>query len=250
MSARVAALYRHPVKSLGEEGLGAVALEAGRAMPWDRVWAVAHGGSAFDPEAPAWVEPRNFVTQTHIPELARIRAAFDEGSGRLTLSHPARPEIALAPESPEGAAALAEWIAPLAPLRPGPYRLARLPEGALTDDPEAHISLANLATLRALEQAAGRPLAHIRFRMNLWVDGLAPWEEFDLLGREIAVGGARLEVVERTVRCNATAASPETGRRDLDIPRLLEARWGHCDFGVYARVAAGGRVALGDPLGA
>lgn len=250
MSARVEALFRHPVKSLGEEAVGALALEAGRPVPWDRVWAVAHGRSEFDPDRPEWVRARNFVTQTHIPGLARIRVAFDEAAGRLTLAHPERPEIALDPDTREGAAALAEWIAPLAPMRPGPYRIARLPEGALTDFPDSHVAINSVASLRALEGAAGRPLARVRFRGNVWIEGLAPWEEFDLVGREIALGEARLRVTERIMRCNATAASPETGRRDLPLPEILESRWGHGDFGVYAQVVRSGRVAIGDPVAA
>jgi len=250
MSATVAALYRHPVKSLGEEALEAVELAAGCHMPWDRVWAVAHGQSAWDPQAPAWVEARNFVTQTHVPELARIGVAWDPATHRLTLTHPDRPEISLDPDSEVGAARLTDWIAPLAgPVRPGPYRLVRLGHGALTDLPDSHVSIKSLASLRALEQEAGTPLAHIRFRGNLWIEGLAPWQEFDLIGREIAVGGARLAVFEECERCNATAASPATGTRDLALPAILRRRWGHADFGVYARVVGGGRVALGDPVG-
>ncbi len=248
MSATVARICRHPVKSLGEETLEAVTLETGRHMPWDRVWALAHGRAEFDWEAPVWAQARNFVTQTHIPELARISARFDEAAGRLTLAHPERPEITLEPATAEGAEALAAWVAPLATMRPGPYRLVTLPEGALTDFADTHIALNSEASRRALSEAAGRDLAHIRFRGNIWLEGLAPWEEFDLLGREIRLGHATLRVTERIERCNATAASPATGTRDTPVTEILDTRYGHRDFGVYAQVVAGGRVALGDPL--
>jgi len=249
MTATLAAIYRHPVKSLGEEALEAVTLEGGRHMPWDRVWAIAHGGSAFDAERPEWVGPRNFVTQTFVPRLAQIKARYDEASARLALSHPDRPEITIEPESEEAAVALTEWIAPLAEgRRAGPFRLCRLPGGALTDFPDTHLSLNSTRSLAILAQAAGRPLEHIRFRANLWIDGLEPWEEFELIGREIAVGPARLRVTEPITRCNATAASPATGARDVAVPEILERNWGHMDFGVYAQVVEGGRIARGDPV--
>jgi hypothetical protein len=46
----------------------------------------------------------------------------------------------------------------------------------------------------------------------------------------------------------ATAVDPATGMRDADTLGGLEAGWGHRDFGVYAEVVAGGRVATGDAV--
>jgi uncharacterized protein YcbX len=87
-----------------------------------------------------------------------------------------------------------------------------------------------------------------RFRGNIWLDGLAPWEEFDLLGREITIGEARFTVRERITRCRATCTDPETGRIDVNTLDLLESGWDHTDFGVYAEVTQSGAVALGDPV--
>ena len=95
-------------------------------------------------------------------------------------------------------------------------------------------------------QLAGRDLEHIRFRMNLWLEGLGPWEELDLVGREIEIGEARVKVIERDKRCNATAASPVTGARDVPVTELLQQHLGHMDFGVYAQVTRNGTVRPGD----
>lgn len=247
---KVTALYRHPVKSLGEEPVAAVTLTKHRHMPGDRVWAVAHGGSKWDPGNPTWVSRGNFVAQAHVPELTRIGITLDDATGRLTLTHPKAEPVALDPQEPAGAALLTAWLEGIAgDRRPGPYRLARLPdEAALTDVPDAHVSLHGLATLRAVEDAVGAPLHPMRFRGNIWIEGLAPWEEFDLIGREITVGAARLRVTERIARCTAPAANPETGARDHPVTEILRERWGHTDFGVYAQVVGTGRVALGDPV--
>jgi uncharacterized protein YcbX len=86
-----------------------------------------------------------------------------------------------------------------------------------------------------------------RFRGNVWLDGLAPWAEFNLVGSDICVGGATLRIRERITRCKATTVDPETGVSDADTLGALEAGWGHQDFGVYAEVVTGGAVAVGDP---
>ena len=247
MSGKVAFLYRHPVKSLGEERLETVALSPGRHMPWDRVWAVLHGGGRFNAECPQWVGARNFVTQTFVPNLSRIGMSFNEAAGRLTLDHPEADPIAVNPDT-EGEA-LCDWLLPLAcSVRSGPYRVVRLPDGALTDFPDAHLAVNSVSSLAMLEEAAGVALAHRRFRGNIWIDDLTPWEEFDWVGRKIAIGEVRLEITGRIQRCNATAANPATGLRDCDPPRLLQQRWGHMDFGVYARIVEGGVVQPGDPV--
>jgi uncharacterized protein len=247
MSWRLAEIYRHPVKSLGEEPLDEVRLEAGRPMPRDRGWAIAHGGTEWDPARPGWLHCRNFVTQRHVTALARPRTAWDEGRRLLSLSHPERPDLRIDPDGPDGAEALTAWIAPLADARqPGPYRLARLADGAFTDGEDCHLSVASTASRRALSEIAGQPLAPIRFRMNLWLDGLPPWTELGLVGREIAVGTARLRIVSRCARCRATTANPATGESDVPVPTLLRRHLGHTDFGLNAQVVGGATVRRGD----
>ena len=165
----------------------------------------------------------------------------------LSLRHPDRPFISLQPGTEDGDAALTEWIAPLAnQTRPGPYQICQAPGVAFTDFEETHISIASTRSRTILEQICGQNLEPIRFRMNLWLDDMDPWSEFDLVGCEIEIGAVRLKVIGRCERCNATNASPETGQRDTQIPATLRKRYGHMDFGVYAQVLSGGELKLGD----
>lgn len=48
MTGRVAHIRRHPVKSHGSEPLAQVALTAGRTLPGDRRWAIAHEAARTD----------------------------------------------------------------------------------------------------------------------------------------------------------------------------------------------------------
>ena len=51
-----------------------------------------------------------------------------------------------------------------------------------------------------------------------------------------------------TDRCAATGVEPGTGRRDMDLVQTLRQNFGHIDCGVYARVASGGRISVGDAI--
>jgi len=244
VSGRLVHIWRHPVKSLGREALERVALTAGEALPLDRRWALAHGNSAFDPGAPSWVECGNFLRVTHAHRLAQVEAKWDGAS--LTLSHPDAAPLSAEPDTAEGAQAIADWATALSEGgRPGPYRLVRGPR-AMTDSDFPSVAILGMASLRALGQVMALEVDPRRFRGNLWIDGLAPWEEFDWVGREIRIGGARLKVIEPIGRCAATEANPITGRRDAPVVRALRAATGETNFGVYATVIEGGEVALGD----
>jgi hypothetical protein len=109
------------------------------------------------------------------------------------------------------------------------------------------VSIINLASVAALETSAGAPVHPLRFRGNLHVGGWPAWREFDFLNSEIMIGPiARLKIVKRIVRCAATEVDPDTGIRDLAVPRTLMDNYGHADCGVYAEIIQAGSIAIGD----
>lgn len=245
--AAVTAIYRHPIKGTGFEPVPSTLLAAGTTMPWDRVWAVAHDATKVAPGATDWAACLNFSRGARTGTMMAIRAETDEEAGRISLSHPERPTITVDPDDPADAATLVAWLAPLHdPARVQPAFVVRAADRGMTDSPFPSIAILNEASLAALGARFGRPLERERFRGNIWLDGLEPFAEFDLVGREIRVGEATLAVRERITRCVATGVNPASGARDADTLGELQGGWGHKDFGVYAEVVEGGRVAVGD----
>ncbi len=248
MKVTLARIVRHPIKSHSREVVAGARLTLGESMPWDRRWAVAHEAAKLG-ETPAWAPCVNFSIGSKAPSLMAISAELDEGRAALTLRHPARPDLSFRPDDAEDAARFIDWVRPISPAdRALPVRLVALPGRGMTDTDYPSVSLINTASNAALGRQMGQELSPYRWRGNFWLDGLSPWEEFDLLGRHVRLGGAVLEVVERIVRCKATTANPATGIRDADTLAALAAGLGHQDFGVYARVVEGGAVATGDRL--
>jgi uncharacterized protein len=246
VQARVSALWRHPIKGHGVEAVPAVALAAAATMPWDRVWAIAHEAAKVAPGARDWAACMNFSRGAKSPLLMAIRAEVDEAAGRVRLTHPRQEPIEVDPDDPDDAARLVAWVTPLAdPGRARPAFVVRAARG-MTDSAWPSVSVLNPASLAALGERLGKRLAMERFRGNLWLEGLAPFGEFELVGREIRVGEAVLAVREPITRCVATSVDPDTGVSDADTLGGLDAGWGHRDFGVYAEVTRGGRVAVGD----
>ncbi|MDU8912234.1 MOSC domain-containing protein [Aestuariicoccus sp. MJ-SS9] len=242
MTARVTEIWRHPVKSHGREPLERVTLTAGEAMPFDRLWAVAHERSTAD--GSTWVSCANFSRVAKVAALMAITAELDEAAETITLRHPDRPDLTFAPD--RDAAAFLNWVRPLMPEdRLQSARIVRAQGPAMTDSDFPSVTLCNMSSHRAVEQRVGRPLSIHRWRGNIWIDGLAPWEEFDWIDRDVRIGGAVLRVRERTDRCASTHSNPDTGRRDTDILSALGS-WDHGDFSVRAEVIEGGPIVTGD----
>ncbi len=241
MTGRLAGIWRFPIKSHGREQIETVRLEAGQTLPWDRHWAVAHEES--DADGSDWVPCQHFSRGSKAPQLAAISARLDEATGTVTLSHPDRADLTFRPD--DESQALIDWAGPMIPEnRARSARVIRGPRG-FTDSDFPSVTLCNLASHRAVEERVGHELSIHRWRGNLWLDGLPPWEEFEWLDREVQIGEAVLVPRERTDRCLAAHANPDTGERDTDILRTLDS-WGHRDFSVRAEVVRGGLIRTGD----
>lgn len=246
MTGRVTEIWRHPIKSHGREALETVALTAGQTMPWDRVWAVAHENSTAD--GCVWVPCGNFSRVSRVPQLMAITVKLDEAREHLTLSHPDRPDLVFAPDQAEDTQRFLDWVKPLMPEdRAQSARIIRARQQGMTDSDFASVTLCNMSSHRAVEQRVGLPLSIHRWRGNIWIDGLAPWEEFDWIDRELQIGTTVFKVRERTDRCAATTANPDTGQRDADTLGALDS-WNHRDFSVRAEVVRTGEVAIGDTV--
>lgn len=239
----VAELWRHPIKSHGRETLAAVALNAGKCIPWDRHWAVTHDVSKYD--GAGWAPCQNFMIGTRTPQLAGIWAEFDEASGQITLRHARNGSITFNPDT--DISAFIDWVAPLCPTdRAVPTGIVSADGRGMTDSAYPSVSIMTRASHAAVETAMGQSLELERWRGNIWLDGTDPLEEFEWIGKTIRIGTAELEIREPIKRCMHTAANPVTGERDADTLGILNTTFGHQNFGVYAVVTQDGHVALGD----
>jgi uncharacterized protein len=248
-SAEIAGLYRYPVKGITPEPLDRVTLRAGQTLPADRRYAIENGPSGFDPAAPSWMPKFVFLMLMRNERLAGLRSHFEDDSHLLTIRKDddvvARGDL----ETAAGRAAIERFFADnfTSELK-GPPKLVSASGHSFSDVARKVVSIINLGSLQAIETMVGATVHPLRFRANLYLRGWPAWHEFDLLGRTLAIGPARLKVVKRITRCAAVNVDPLTAARDLDIPATLMRRLGHNECGVYAEVIADGAIGLGDAV--
>ena len=112
------------------------------------------------------------------------------------------------------------------------------------------VHVVNAASVAAVRRATGLDVDAAVFRPNIVLEGLEAWVEEDWIGKTIEVGGVLLELISRTVRCDAINFHPVTGERWPDGRDLVQEIADHFPavgpyLGVYARVARGGTISLG-----
>ena len=252
---RVVSLHRYPIKGMSAESLERVSLSAGRGFPHDRAWGFARHGTDFDPARPKPLPKKRFLMLARDERLAALDARFDPETLTLAIEEAGEEVFRADMGTEHGREAAGAFLARALELgddRPPRFVSAgehRFTDVSVVSETMMHaVSLVNLASLRELAKRVGRAIEPERFRANIVVDGLEPWSELELVGREIEIAGVRMRALLRTQRCAATEVSPATATRDLRVPRLIAEHFGHPDMGVYLEVLGEGTLAPGDAV--
>lgn len=133
---------------------------------------------------------------------------------------------------------------------------------SLADTQGAFVSFLNLATVRALSREMGRSIDARRFRMNVWLTGLEPFEEYTWVDKypgtkQFDLGEVRFRVDDACERCKAIEACPVTGEFDLKVQDALDTmmvkrgyksphRQKTCVMGILAAPLSEGTIKPGD----
>jgi hypothetical protein len=248
---RIESIWYWPVKGLSGQQIEDAEIRAHAPLPHDRRWAIERGSRVFDPLNPRHIPKGKFLQLVNTARLAALEARYEPETATLTLLRRGEQLARGRLTEPAGRAIIEQFLAAwLEDEIPGPPRVVGAGEHHFFDVPRPYLSLINLETLKDLERVLGKPVDPRRFRANIYVSGLPAWAEFDWLGKKIRVAGQPLFVArERIGRCIATGVDPETGERDMNIPRTMLDVFGHKDCGLYLEPVADGRIAAGDEIG-
>ena len=258
---KVAALYRYPVKGMTPEPVERLSVLANGAVEGDRVlgFLLADAG---DPPRGEWWPKTAFVVLMNTAGLARLDVRLDADSRRLSvaLGGTVLGEADLEDEASREAlaAAVTEYVvgSPHSPLAGHPERapLRLVGDGATPryhDRGANHVTIINRASVRALADAIGAELDERRFRGNVLVDGLGPFEELTWQGKRVRLGAAEFAVTAPVIRCVATEADPSLGEWNLPVLRTLVQAFAQDrpTMGVLAEPRrGGGTIAAGDAV--
>ncbi len=263
--ATVTQLFIHPIKGLTPQGCDRALLLPGHGIKGDRAMAlmfVDTGEKVASPETLPWHSKKYFAVQNDWPGLARLNCIYhpENAELRVSIGQSASPLLVAATNTSQGRAAISAFFTSyLAGLKPtetarhpqySPVQLVGTSTGETrySDRQSGHISIISQATVDEISRYMGAEVDIRRFRPNIVIDGVAPWSEFDWVGKELYLGESRILVSARIGRCVNIEVNPETGDRDLPLCRLLTEQFGHLQTGVVGEVISGGYIQIGDRL--
>jgi uncharacterized protein len=248
-------LFVYPVKGLSAQPLDRVALRPGEGFPNDRRFAFARPDGGYRAGTRKGLPKQEFFALVSDHRLAGLDTHLDTETDVLTARVAGHDVLEADLSTEEGRADAVRFFTRVLDLPVGVAPLLARESGrrftdaaAAGDGPMGWISLVNLASVRDLESRTGTVVDPLRFRANVFVDGLPAWYELDAIGREFDLGGVRVRVVRRTRRCAATEVGPGTGRRDLPVVSMIHRTYGHQFMGTYLEVRTAGDVEKGDEL--
>ncbi len=237
-------IYRYPVKGLSPEALPSTRLESGETLPFDRAYAIENGKGHFDPEQPKYLPKINFLMLMRNEKLACLKTCFDDETRELTINLDGRQVAKGALDTKTGRTAIEAFMTNyMKDELKGAPKICLAPGHSFSDVSAKCLHIINMNSVRELERMMGTPINPLRFRPNLIIDGPDAFSELDWIGKTLTSQNISLKAFKRTMRCPATNVDPQQGKRDLTIPDYLFEKFGHRDFGIYARVTSGGTLA-------
>lgn len=245
----VASLFRYPIKGLSGDMLQETTLKPGKGVPHDRQFALALGDTDFDPKNPVHLSKRKFLMLMQDAKLAELKTCYNAAEMRLTIMRDSETVFSGALNEKADIDALGTFFdAFMDGKTRGGARLVSAKGHMFADIPDQNVSLINLSSVEDFEEQSGLAVDWKRFRGNIYLEGMAPWAELDLVDKEFQIGEAIFRGTERTGRCAAVNVNLDTAERDMNIPLSLKKLYGHSDMGIYADVVKGGILKTGDTM--
>ena len=119
-----------------------------------------------------------------------------------------------------------------------------------THSKETHntISLINLNSIKEFSDKISTEIEFQRFRGNIYIDNIKPWEERKWIGKIISINDIKFKVDMHIPRCSATNLKPQTDRNTINLPLQINKIYKHSDMGVYLKPLENGIININDKI--
>ena len=110
------------------------------------------------------------------------------------------------------------------------------------------VSLLNIQSINDFQKKTDKKIEISRFRGNLCIDGIKPWEEREWIGKIIKINNVSFKVEKNIPRCVAINLKPATDDNSLNLLQSLRKIYNHFEMGIYLTPLDDGKINLGDKL--
>ena len=242
----IQSIHYFPIKGLQGFELEECFLRKNNLLDNDRKFALTHLLS--NKATTSWLPKSHFKQLVNQPFLAKVRLRLISQNPLTLKIEGSQEKFALT-----NSAAKASFIKAIRNLASSAenanLNLLEAENGGLTDTRSQWVTVGASASANKLIRAFSLDDSYFRFRLNIWIETITPFEEFNWVGQKAKIGDAELEFQSPVGRCNAINVSAETG--DIikqHLPQKMRAHFGHSNLGVFAKVIKSGKISQTDKL--
>jgi len=110
------------------------------------------------------------------------------------------------------------------------------------------VSLLNIQSINDFQQKIDKKVEISRFRGNICIDGIKPWEEREWIGKIIKINNLSFKVEKNIPRCVAINLKPTTDDNSLNLLQSLKKTYNHFEMGIYLTALDDGEIDIGNKL--
>jgi uncharacterized protein YcbX len=108
------------------------------------------------------------------------------------------------------------------------------------------VSLLNVQSINDFQKKIDIKVEIPRFRGNICVDGIKPWEEREWIGKTIKINNIPFKVEKNIPRCVAINLKPQTDDKNLNLLQSLKKTYNHFEMGIYLTALGDGEINVGN----
>ena len=110
------------------------------------------------------------------------------------------------------------------------------------------VSLINIQSINDFQKKIDKKVEISRFRGNICIDGVKPWEEQEWVGKIVKINNVSFKVEKKIPRCVAINLKPQTDDNSLNLLQALKKTYNHFDMGIYLTALDDGKVEVGNQI--
>ena len=246
---KIKKIFRFPIKSFTEENRSNVNINDEGRIIGDRIAAFKLGDSQTNNYL--WLPKINYLSLMHLPFLANINISLNNRTNDITIKLPDKKKITLQSlDTKKVEEIIAEFLAENNFHKKISFLNPNHPDISFHDTKDGGISLHSLSSENEINSNL-RDIDGLRFRSNLVINSLEPFEELNWVGKKISISNMIFKVSKTITRCSAINCNPKKGVYDKNILKILPKLNGVIkpSFGIKLNlISKGGKIKIEDEI--
>ena len=251
MGSFITKIFYSPVKSISFDSVNSIRIKKSIGLENDRIFSFSRNID-FNESKLIELNPNkrslhNFLTLRNSPFLNKYN--FSLSNNELALKRNNIEFIRISILNKNKFVDLVEILIKLEPkIKPPIFLLKNIENPFFDTTPNNSISLINLNSVKDFSKKINTEIEIERFRGNIYIDKMNPWDEMKLIGKNIKINNCNFQVLGSIPRCSATNLRPNTDNNTINLPLTLKKIYGHINMGIYLKPLNDGIINFKDEV--